>query len=50
MQDILNLDVQARTNVPGTVNDRNWTWKMASFDEFFARADFLKGLIEDSGR
>ena len=50
MQDILNLDVQARTNVPGTVNDRNWTWKMASFDEFLARADFLKGLIEESGR
>ena len=50
MQDILNLDVHARTNVPGTVDDRNWTWKLVSFEDFLARKDFLKDLIRDSKR
>ena len=50
MQDILNLDVLARTNVPGTVDDRNWTWKLVSFDAFLSRADFLKKEIEEAGR
>ena len=50
MQDILNLDVHARTNVPGTVNDRNWTWKLVDFDAFLGRREFLKGIILDAGR
>ena len=50
MQDILNLDVHARTNVPGTVDDRNWTWKLVSFNDFLARKKFLKDLIHDSKR
>lgn len=50
MQDILELDSDARTNVPGTVDDRNWTWRMASFDAFLLRLPFLKGQIEKSGR
>ena len=50
MQDILNLDVHARTNVPGTVDDRNWTWKMVDFKDFVARKDFLANLIKASGR
>lgn len=50
MQDILNLDVQARTNVPGTVDDRNWTWKLVSFDQFLAREGFLSGILAQSGR
>ena len=50
MQDILNLDVHARTNVPGTVDDRNWTWKMVDFKDFVARKDFLANLIKASER
>ena len=50
MQDILNLDVHARCNVPGTVDDRNWTWKLVSFKDFLARKEFLSKLIKDTGR
>ena len=50
MQDILNLDVNSRTNVPGTVNDRNWTWKLVDFKEFLARKDFLKTILKESDR
>ena len=50
MQDILNLDVHARTNVPGTVDDRNWTWKLVSFADFLAREKFLSDLVASSGR
>lgn len=50
MQDILNLDVHARTNVPGTVDDRNWTWKLVSFSDFLARKEFLSDLIVSSKR
>lgn len=50
MQDILELDKEARTNVPGTVDDRNWTWKMASLDPFKEKLPFLSSLIESSGR
>ncbi len=50
MQDILNLGVHARTNVPGTVDDRNWTWKLVDFKDFLAREDFLHTLIKDTGR
>ena len=50
MQDILQLDGIARTNVPGIVDDRNWTWKMADFEGFKARLGFLKDLIISTGR
>ncbi len=50
MQDILGLDGIARTNVPGIVDDRNWTWKMADFEAFKQRLGFLKDLIVSTGR
>lgn len=33
MQDILGLDNKSRINVPGTVSDKNWTWKLKNFNE-----------------
>ena len=33
-QDILGLDGSKRTNLPGTVSDLNWSWKLVNFDEF----------------
>lgn len=50
MQDILELDVSARTNVPGTIDDNNWTWKLVDFEAFKKRIPFLKQLIIDTGR
>lgn len=50
MQDILGLSDAARMNVPGTVNEKNWTWRMKSLDEFEQRIDFLKKLIRKENR
>ena len=57
MQDLLDLDVELwspdpradRINVPGTIADTNWTWRMpAPIDELAARpalSDGLKALV-----
>ncbi|MZP42667.1 4-alpha-glucanotransferase [Heliobacterium gestii] len=29
MQDLLDLGVEARMNLPGTINDKNWMWRFA---------------------
>ena len=50
MQDILGLDKPARTNIPSTVDNRNWTWKMADFVSFEERLPFLERLLAETGR
>ena len=50
MQDILELDCFARTNVPGIVDDRNWTWKMDDFKAFKDKIPWLRDLIIATGR
>lgn len=50
MQDILGLDCIARTNVPGIVDDRNWTWRMDDFEAFKKRLPFLAEQIRASNR
>lgn len=50
MQDILGLDKEARTNVPSTVDDRNWTWKMADFASFEEKLPYLSALLKQTGR
>ena len=30
IQDLLGLDAEGRMNIPGTVGDQNWTWRMES--------------------
>lgn len=37
MQDILGLDDSARTNMPGTLSDLNWSWKLENFNDFRER-------------
>ena len=36
-QDILGLDDSARINVPGTLSDDNWSWKLKDFDDLKIR-------------
>lgn len=50
MQDILELDKEARTNVPSTVDDRNWTWKMTDFASFEKKLPSLAKVLKDTGR
>lgn len=37
VQDILGLDDGARINIPGTQSDKNWSWKLKSFNDFKER-------------
>jgi len=44
MQDILSLNEEGRMNVPGVIDDKNWTWKLTSFNDFKDKISHLKTL------
>lgn len=50
MQDILELDKEARTNVPSTVDNRNWTWKLIDFAEFKSRLPRIISHLKEAER
>ena len=53
MQDYLNLGAEARMNLPGTVSDRNWTWRMedgALTDALAKRIHTLATLYDRCGQ
>lgn len=50
MQDILELPGEARTNVPGIVDNRNWTFKMANFKAFEEKLPTLVSWLRRYGR
>ena len=37
VQDILGLDDSSRINVPGTLSDENWSWKLIDFEDLKIR-------------
>lgn len=37
VQDILGLDDSSRINIPGTLSDNNWSWKLIDFNNFKER-------------
>ncbi len=41
LQDVLGLDNEARLNRPGTINDINWTWRLASLEAVESRLAFI---------
>lgn len=50
LQDILGLGSESRLNVPGVIDDINWTWRLTSFDSFLAKKDWMAGLIRKYNR
>lgn len=50
VQDILGLDSRARINVPGVVDDINWTYKMKDFKDLRAKLPKIRTWIKNSGR
>lgn len=50
IQDILGLDDSARFNLPGTVSEKNWTWKMENCELLAEKINWFKQLIADSKR
>jgi len=49
LQDVLELDEDARMNMPGTI-DKNWLWKFRPKDLTHAHAEWLRKLTETYGR
>lgn len=49
LQDLLELDEDARMNMPGTIN-KNWLWKFRPKDLTHVHAEWLRKLTETYGR
>ncbi|MBK2267874.1 4-alpha-glucanotransferase [Francisella philomiragia] len=45
VQDVLELDSNARLNTPGTVGSPNWEWKLSSFDGLESKSDWMFNQI-----
>ncbi len=50
LQDLLNLGTEARMNLPGTLGERNWTWRASADDFTQQRALDLRRLTEQYHR
>ncbi|WOO87525.1 4-alpha-glucanotransferase [Mollicutes bacterium LVI A0039] len=50
IQDVLLLDDTARFNVPGTIGEHNWTWKLTELNSFEQSVEHTKALIEKYNR
>jgi len=50
LQDILGLGSKARINVPGVIDDINWTWRLISLKEFASLLSTLKKWNKDTMR
>ncbi|MCL2845133.1 MAG: 4-alpha-glucanotransferase [Chitinivibrionia bacterium] len=50
LPDLLGLGSEARFNVPGTVNDKNWAWRFKWSDVNKKTMDDLKKMIQIYGR
>ena len=50
LQDLLNLDSEARMNLPGSLSDRNWTWRFRSELLTDALAERLRALTQETQR
>lgn len=50
MWDFLGLDDGSRMNTPGTLGSPNWEWRMKSFTNFDKKIDWIRSLVEKSGR
>ena len=45
MFDILRLGAKGRINTPGTLDEKNWAWKISSFDSFDKELGHLHDLL-----
>lgn len=50
IQDILNLTDRARMNLPGSIGEPNWQWKMSGFEQFKERIPVIKKMIKKHKR
>ena len=48
-QDILGMGTESRINVPSTINNINWTFRLNSMDGLLDRADWLREMLKKEG-
>ena len=49
-QDILSMGTESRINVPSTINNINWTFRLNSMDGLLGKADWLREMLKKSRR
>ena len=50
VQDILNIDSEGRINVPGEVDEINWTWKLLDFSALKAKLPMIEEMMANAKR
>ncbi|MDD8048570.1 MAG: 4-alpha-glucanotransferase [Thomasclavelia sp.] len=50
VQDILGRGNEARYNLPGTISDDNWTWRLEDFEEFKGKHDIISEILKRTSR
>lgn len=50
LQDLLGLGSETRLNVPSTINEVNWTWRIQDFEALEKKLPHLASLNAESGR
>ncbi|MBP5216401.1 MAG: 4-alpha-glucanotransferase [Bacilli bacterium] len=50
LQDILGLGAEGRINVPGIIEDVNWTWRLPSYEKFAEKIPYLAELNKEYRR
>jgi 4-alpha-glucanotransferase len=50
MQDLLNLEADARINTPGTIGTPNWQWRASDLALYEAKLDKIKKELKNSHR
>ncbi len=50
LQDFLGIGDEGRINIPGTLGEHNWTYKLIDIQEFIKKADYIKELVDKYDR
>ncbi|MGN1182312.1 MAG: 4-alpha-glucanotransferase [Faecalibacillus sp.] len=50
VQDLLGYDKETRINLPGTVGDQNWSYKLTSLKDYKNHLEIIKDLLKETNR
>lgn len=50
LQDLLELGSESRLNVPGIIDEKNWTWRLCDYAPFEQRLSHLQDLLRKYNR
>ena len=50
IQDFLGLNNSARMNTPGTLSNKNWTWKLKDYSSFKKVIPYINSIVKNYSR